>query len=171
MTLPDALPIAEEIRGILALYCERCEIAGSIRRRKAEVGDVEIVCIRRNRDLPAFIRAVEQWEKIKGSPKGAYTQRRHPSGMKVDIFMATRDNFGLILAIRTGSARFSHEVLARGWVKAGYHSQGGMLYRGDGELLPGADGQDLDGPPIAVREERDLFTLIGLPWVDPEERS
>lgn len=162
--LADALPVAEEIRATLAPYCEpgRCVIAGSIRRRKPEIGDIEIVLIRRNWDLPAFVRAVEQWEKIKGSPKGAYTQRRHPSGMKVDIFMVTPDNWGLILAIRTGSARFSYEVLARRWCAKGYESKGGMLRvrtnDGNGEVIP-------------VREERDLFTLLGLPWVEPEERA
>lgn len=148
----EALPIAESVRLYLAPHCERCEIAGSIRRRCREVGDVEIVCIRRNRDLPAFVRTVDQWERVKGYPTGAYTQRRHPSGMKVDIFMATPDNWGLILAIRTGSARFSHAVLARGWCAKGYESKGGMLRvrtnDGNGEMIP-------------VREERDLFALIG----------
>lgn len=160
MNLADALPIAESIRALLAPYCERCEVAGSIRRHQATVGDVEIVCIRRNRDLPAFIRAVEQWEKIKGSPTGAYTQRRHPSGMTVDIFMATPENWGLILAIRTGPARFSHKVLARGWCAKGYESKGGLLYRRLGT-----------SEPLVVREERDLFALIDVPWVDPKDRQ
>lgn len=28
-----------------------------------------------------------------------------------------------------------------------------------------------NGTPTYVREERDLFTLLGIPWVDPEERT
>lgn len=28
-----------------------------------------------------------------------------------------------------------------------------------------------NGQPTYVREERDLFTLLGTPWVEPEERS
>ena len=161
MNLYDAFPIAESIRLALAPFCERIEIAGSIRRRCTDVGDVELVLIRRNRDLPQFVRAVEQWERIKGQPTGAYTQRRHPSGMKVDIFMVTPANWGLILAIRTGSARFSHKVLAVGWCAKGYESRGGLLYHRDGMITD----------PVVVREERDLFELIGVPWVDPTIRD
>ncbi len=94
---------------------------------------------------------------MKGKATERYTQRRHPSGVLLDLFMATPENWGVIFAIRTGSSRFSHEVLARGWVRAGYHSQGGMLRRGE--------------RPIPVPEEQDLFALIGIPWVEPEERN
>ena len=66
-------------------------------------------------------------------------------------------NWGLIYAIRTGSADYSHRVLACGWVRNGYKSADGMLSR--------------DGVAVPVREERDLFRLAGVPWVDPEERS
>lgn len=163
MRLADAVPIADQIRDALLPFCERCEIAGSIRRRKLEVGDIEIVCIPRGRDLPAFAEAVRRWTAVKGKATGRYTQRRHPSGMVLDLFMATRENWGLIYAIRTGSARFSHEVLARGWVKAGYHSNDGRLYyRFDTKADPQV---------VYVAEERDLFALIGLEWVEPELRT
>ena len=162
MRLADAQLIAEEIRATLAPLCERCEIAGSIRRQRPEIGDIEIVCVRRNRDLPAFIRAVERWQRIKGLPTGLYTQRRHSSGMKLDIFMVTPDTWGLQIAIRTGSAKFSHKVLARGWCAKGYESKGGLLRvrtnDGGGEIIP-------------VREERDLFDLIGIPWREPTDRE
>jgi DNA polymerase/3'-5' exonuclease PolX len=40
-----ALAIAESIRDQLAPYCERIEIAGSIRRRAESIGDVELLVI------------------------------------------------------------------------------------------------------------------------------
>lgn len=48
------LPAAREALGRLEPHSERIELAGSLRRECAEVGDVEIVCIPRNRDLFAF---------------------------------------------------------------------------------------------------------------------
>ena len=165
MKLDEARAIAERVLAELTPHCERIEIAGSIRRSKPDVKDIEVVAIPRTRvsglfqDIverdPAFCRAVDQWERIKGTSTGKYTQRL-VDGISLDLFTATAENWGLILAIRTGSAEFSHNVLAAGWVRRGYHSSGGMLHRG--------------GTPVEVREERELFELVGVEWVDPAQR-
>ena len=158
MIYKDALKIAEEVHGLLLPWCSRCEIAGSIRRKKPECGDVEIVCIVRS---PLWFKEqIDKWPKVKGSAIGKYTQRIHiPSGIKLDIFMANKDNFGLIYAIRTGSADYSHKVLACGWVKAGFKSIDGKLTRiSDDKIFP-------------MREEKDLFDIIGIPFSKPEDRN
>jgi DNA polymerase/3'-5' exonuclease PolX len=167
MRLEQAERIAERVKAELTPHCERIEIAGSIRRRKPEVGDIEIVCIPAVvrgglfGDLversPGVCRVVDQWRAIKGKASGKYTQRELPDEIKLDVFTATVENWGLIVAIRTGSADYSHNVLAAGWVRRGYVSKDGMLHRGD--------------EPVVVREERDLFELIPVPWVEPERRD
>jgi DNA polymerase/3'-5' exonuclease PolX len=43
----QALAIAERTRAALAPYCDRIEIAGSIRRRNPSVKDIELVAIPR----------------------------------------------------------------------------------------------------------------------------
>lgn len=172
MILSRAQALAEKLRDGLAPYCDRIEIAGSIRRQKAEVKDIELVCIPKrvqNPEVflieqkvihPEFVARVEKLEKIKGEATGKYTQRRLTlsDGIEInlDLFMATAENWGLIYAIRTGSAEFSHRVLATGWVRHGYESFGGQLYKA-GKVEP-------------VREERDLFNLIGIDYVVPEHR-
>ena len=45
MELTKAREIADRIVVLLKPYCARVEIAGSIRRRKADVHDIEIVCL------------------------------------------------------------------------------------------------------------------------------
>jgi DNA polymerase/3'-5' exonuclease PolX len=171
MDLHQATEIAERLRTALAPHCEqgRCEIAGSIRRRRPKVGDIEIVCIPRlaparldlfNSELQpvrGFVDLVNTWPAVKGSPLGKYTQRILPEGIKLDLFIACPENWGLILATRTGSADYSHRVLAAGWVRAGYHSHGGFLILGMHK--------------IPVREERQLFEAAGVPWVEPEDRE
>jgi DNA polymerase/3'-5' exonuclease PolX len=74
----------------------------------------------------------------------------------VDLFCAV-DNWGLQLAIRTCSADYSHYELAARWSRLGYRSANAILTRGD--------------EVVHVREEEDLFRLIGLPWVPPEKRE
>lgn len=172
MDLEKALEIATQVKGQLAPHCERVEIAGSIRRRKPEVKDIEIVCIPKPFETGLFASGiatvVNQWPKIKGEMPCKYTQRlievpQEPykkgfTQIKLDLFFADTGNWGLIYAIRTGSAEYSHKVLATGWTKKGYSSKDGWLHRAD-------------GTPIAVPQEEDLFRLIGVEWVKPEERN
>lgn len=65
MKLDKALEIAERIKELLAPYSERIEIAGSIRRKKPEVKDVELVAIPKPYDVGLFesgiATVVNQW--------------------------------------------------------------------------------------------------------------
>ncbi|MFH1365915.1 MAG: hypothetical protein ABIG99_00780 [Patescibacteria group bacterium] len=153
-----ALGVLEELRP----YCERIEIAGSLRRKKTEVGDIEIVAIPKPYDIGLFQNGialvVNQWQKVKGELPCKYSQRILSSGIKLDIFFAEEANWGLVFALRTGSADFSHKILANGWVRNGFKSKGGYLF-------------DKDGQKYEVREERDLFRLSGVPYVEPEDRN
>jgi DNA polymerase/3'-5' exonuclease PolX len=172
MELKKAQELAEAFLVGLSPFCQRAEIAGSIRRRKPEVGDIEVVCIPRSietEDLLGFVTLsrnlgfftyLSNFQVLKGSPKeGKFIQLKLPE-ITLDLFTATPENWGLIFAIRTGSADFSHHKLAAGWVKAGYHSQGGYLCKLQG----------LGKTTISIKEETDLFQLIGLPWISPEKR-
>lgn len=156
MKIEEAQKIANKYIDLLKPYCQRIEIAGSIRREKPEVKDIEIVCIPKN--LIGFSKEVNKLEKVKGEPTGKYTQRILPEGIKLDLFMANEENWGLIFAIRTGSAEFSHKVLACGWVKKGCHSKDGILTDGQGRI-------------IILKEEEHLFDFIGIHFVEPKLRS
>jgi DNA polymerase/3'-5' exonuclease PolX len=167
--------LACAIMGKLRMHCDRIAIAGSIRRRKPEVGDIEIVCIPKLGvyiDLfgEPTIRRSSRWvqavlaldDVIKGNPYNSKhvqveLQDEQHGGIPVDIFTANPSNWGLIYAIRTGSAEYSHRVLECGWVRNGYKSADGMLTK--------------DGLAVPVREEAELFRLAGVPWAEPEARS
>lgn len=169
MPYREARERAETIRSTLAPHCVQIEIAGSIRRHKPRVGDIEIVCQPRPEvDLlgqpepfhtAGFVAAVRGIGAIvKGQPQnGRYIQVRTADGVQVDVFCARAENWGLILAIRTGSAEFSHRVLAIRWVRMGYRGDGGNLYR--------------DGRAVTIPTEAELFRLIDLKYVPPEERN
>lgn len=154
-----ARPIADKYVDLLSPYCDRIEIAGSVRRKKANVGDIEIVCIpseiNGNR-FPEFINFVNNLTKVRGEPTGKYTQRMLPEGIALDLFMASENNWGMIFPMRTGSRDFSHYKLACRWVAMGYKSIGGCLHK--------------DNEVICFREEQDLFDFLGIEFVQPEKR-
>ena len=164
-----ALEVAEAIVEELRPGCERVEIAGSLRRKKSEVKDIEIVCIPKKEsagnDLfgasveersPQFYLPFERWKVIKGQPRhGKYIQAE-VQGITVDVFTATPNNWGWIFAIRTGPADFSHHTLASQLRRCGYKALDGFIYRRDA-LIP-------------VREERELFMMLNVKWIRPEYR-
>ena len=157
MKLSEAKLIAEKYLNLLKPFCTRIEIKGSICREKPEPNDIELVCIRDTRKGFDFVATVNQIPILLGSPAGKYVKLMLPENIKLDLFMCSKDNWGLISAIRTGSEAFSHEVLGKGWVKAGYRSVDGMLYK--------------NGFAFPLYEEEELFKLIGVDYVEPKDRE
>lgn len=163
--LKHASEIAEDLLVQLAPHCTRIQIAGSIRRKKPQVGDIEILSIPKTQQTGLFddvqstcyevCKIINSFEKIKGDPTARYAQRVHPSGICIDFFLVNELNWGYQLAIRTGSAEFSFRLACR-WTQLGYHGHNGFLHK-DGKVIP-------------VREEIDLFNLLQLDWVEPEDR-
>lgn len=165
MKLQAAKAIADHLVEQLAPHCIRIEIAGSIRREKPEVKDIEIVAIPKPYEIGLFesgiATVVNRWEKVKGELPCKYTQRiiRSETPIKLDLFFATPDNYGLILAIRTGSAEYSHQVLALGWSKKGYESVDGILHHKASKWKR------------IISEEWQLFSLLDLKMPHPRDRE
>ena len=152
---------AAQVVAALAPFCDRIEVAGSVRRQCATVNDIEIVCIPRSRDLLQFARAVEKWTKLKGAPIGKYTRRRLPSGMELDIFMCNAQTWGCIYLIRTGCAEFCKSMMRQ---------SDGMVFR-EGRLYEIHPDDETWGEPIDTPEEEDVFRSLEMPWVPPERRT
>ena len=76
MELTKASEIVKKIEVELKPFCDRIQIAGSIRRQKANVKDIEIVAIPNDRFQLGLI--VNRWKKIRGDVGGKYLQRILP---------------------------------------------------------------------------------------------
>jgi len=169
MNYLEALTKAQEIKGLLVPHCFKIEIAGSIRRKKPNnIKDIEIVCIPKPYSTGIFIdgfaKIVNKWEKKKGDLKGVgrskYTQRLWTDGTKIDIFITTQKSFGKILAIRTGSADFSHKILAKRWRELGYVGRDGILC----DLVTGESVEDFP-------TEESFFSFLNIDYIEPEFRN
>jgi len=176
--LAEAARIAALVVADLAPYCERIEIAGSVRRRKEIVGDIELVAIPRYElgglfathpvnALWAYLEESTIYRLVKGKgPDGRYYQLVRPDmgDVQIDLFIAQEDNWGYILLLRTGSAAFGPAVLARWkqrqWMR-GSDEHGSV----DGHLVTRA------GEVVPTPDEETVFRLVGLEPVPPEERT
>jgi DNA polymerase/3'-5' exonuclease PolX len=182
MKLDEARQVAEEIVAALAPACERVEIAGSIRRCVPEVKDVEIVFIAKTetfvQDLFGDVvkeichadlviadlidgGVLARDEQVKRwGPK--YKRAIHCSSrMVVELFRAQPDNWGYILALRTGPAGFNK-------IWAAYVREGGCLpsYL---RLKGGYVWQN--GERVVTATEESFFATILVRCWPPEERA
>lgn len=177
-----ALAVARELCQALrpAAVEDRLIVAGSLRRRKMEVGDVEILYIPRflaERDglfdmrqvnqvdlvLDQFLRAgiLAKRQNALGSEVWGQKNKlaRHAAtGIPVDLFAASETNWFNYLVCRTGSAennvRLAASAKSRGWQWNPY----------------GAGFTDAAGTTIPVRSEQEAFALLHLPYLDPWQR-
>ena len=155
MEIKKARDIAEKYLNLLRPYCYRIKIAGSIRRNKSEVKDIEIVVI--PSDLINFTYEVVKLGKIKGEPIGKYTQRRLPEGINLDLFIADKENWGNIFLIRTGNWQFSKYIMGVKVKQVGLEQRKGYLWKGSER--------------ISCFEERDVFNLLGINYIEPKDRN
>jgi len=124
MKLLEATQIANELVGKLRPLCDRVEVAGSIRRGRANVRDVDIVAIPNEEKITAagyfgrqhLVGALAQPGNIKnGQAIASFVY----NGINVDIYWADHSTWGTLLLIRTGSKQHNIKLCtlakSRGW--------------------------------------------------------
>jgi DNA polymerase/3'-5' exonuclease PolX len=184
MRLDDARALAAALMEEMRPHCERLELAGSVRRGKAEPKDLEIVAIplwepmpdpadlfgertlRRNRlwewaNRTRRVRwlkpAVPHREPWRPKEDGKYWRGELENGAPLDLFLTEPGNFGIITVIRTGPAEFSQAVVTQAKV-LGRPCEGGWL----------TDSKA--GGRIETPDEESVFRALSLYYVPPEER-
>ena len=112
--LPIVLPVANRIVDALRPHCARIELAGSIRRERPTVGDIEIVAVPTRpvdllgdplsgpTPLDNFLA-----QRVTFSKRGERYQQFQYGRHKIDLFLTDADTWGSIYTIRTGSWEFS----------------------------------------------------------------
>ncbi len=157
-----AKSIADELVEVLKPYCLKIEIAGSVRRKKEQVKDIEICIVPENpnkafNELGKFL--LMHNKNFKYNKNGSRYKQFRYRDCQVDLFIAKPDNWGIIFLMRTGSAAFSTHVLAT-WkkVSGGGESRQGYLYTKNNEI-------------VYTYEETDVFKLCKMDFIEPELRN
>lgn len=172
MELEMAKAIAEELKALLEPACEKIVVAGSIRRRKYEVGDIELLAIPKYNagvidQLDGLIGLLIGQEilSLRRNKRGCVVYgpknkllRHVESGIGVDIFSTTEQCWAVSLVVRTGgkitNQRIATAALRRGWR---FHAYGSGFTTPTGEII--------------CRSEREVFWAVGLRYLEPWERE
>jgi len=157
------------LRGILAELrsapgVERLEVAGSLRRGRETVGDVDLLVAASDpRPVMAALREHADVVEVLGSGD-TKTSVRLEGDLQVDLRVVPAASFGAAWQYFTGGK--AHNVaLRQRAVDRGLRLSEYGLFRG-GE---GADPQR--GERMAGAEEAELYEALGLAWIPPELRE
>lgn len=171
---------ADRLLGLLEHHTERIAIAGSIRRERTTVKDIEIVCVTKyvpvSKDLfgkvSRFVDLIE--ERVEELVRSGVLVFRDVNGRKlngpkykalelcdssiaVDLFIVRAPaTWGVIYLLRTGSGDFNKRLLK-------VVERRGMKMS-DGRLLR-------NGIAIETPEELDVFRVLRAKYVEPRERN
>jgi DNA polymerase (family 10) len=142
---------------------ERISLAGSLRRWKDTIGDVDILCV--SRDPAAVMAAFRTLPEVatvagSGDTKSSVILG---NGLQVDLRVVEPQHWGAALQYFTGSKEHNVALrelaLKQGWSLNEY----GLTATGDGAAPAGEQR--------FFAEEEELYTLLGLDWIPPELRE
>ena len=177
-----ALEVTRAILEEIGEACERVIVAGSLRRMKAEVGDIELVYIpiTEMRPVPGDMFREAKVDLVNLAIKDmmargimelrrgesghtAYGERNKlmthiPTGIPVDFFATVETSWWNYLVCRTGpkesNMRIAEAARSKGWRWNPY---------GSGFSGPGNEFHQ-------VTSEADVFEFVGLPYREPCDR-
>ncbi|MER7918989.1 MULTISPECIES: DNA polymerase/3'-5' exonuclease PolX [unclassified Streptomyces] len=158
--LSVALDTAEEIVGALEAVtgCRRCAYAGSLRRMRETVGDLDIlVAARKSGPFMAALCELPGTAEViaRGTKK---TSVRTGKGLQVDLRVLPPDSWGAGLQYFTGSK--AHNIRTRTIA----------VHRGLKLSEYGVFDAE-SGESVASRTEEEVYARLGLPWIVPTLRE
>jgi len=158
--ISEATAVAEEIRAALAAVpgCERVDVAGSLRRMRETIGDVDILVAAADSAplMAAFVALPLVAEVVASGP--TKTSIRTGTGLQVDLRVVPLRSWGSAMQYFTGSQAHNirtREIAVRAGLKL---SEYGLFRVEDDELL-------------ASQSEEEVYARLGLPWVPPTLRE
>ncbi len=167
---------AEEILEPLLAYLqeaegvERIEVAGSFRRRKETIGDLDVLAQADQgaEDIIAHFVRYPGVARVTGAgdTKGSVLLR---SGIAVDLRVLPRRSFGAALQYFTGSKE--HNVVTRTMgVKRGLRLNEWGVFRIPEDADPDELGKE-EGERVGGETEEEMYDALGLPWIEPVLRE
>lgn len=148
--------LAARIVKELGPFCSRVEVAGSIRRKKKNPGDVDIVLIPKSEKAKQNIKKKlsKQGRFLQGGDKEMFFKIE---GIDVDLFFTTSEEWGATLLAYSGNKgpNIGLRIVAR---KKGMKLTNHGLFRLK------------DGKRLAGNTEKEIYSVLGRPYKEPWNR-
>ena len=158
MNLGTAFPVAKRIVEVLRekVGSKKIEWAGSLRRMRENIGDIDILATGPDRDkiIYGFTHLPEVKEVLaSGETKASVIVE---GGMQIDLRVVQESSYGAALQYFTGSK--GHNIHLRGIAKArGIKINEYGVFKGDRR--------------IGGKEEKEVYDALGMKWMEPELRE
>ena len=180
--LGEARPLADDVLSYLdgVEAVGRLEVAGSIRRWKDTIGDVDVLVA--SEDSQAVVKAFTDWETADDVIEaGTHKSSLRANDVRVDLRVVVPEEFGSALQYFTGSK--DHNVHLRNVaIDQGLKlNEYGVFDVSDLEADGDADDSDTDtaetvdsrreGVRLGGETEAEMYDALGLDWVPPELRE
>jgi DNA polymerase (family 10) len=173
--LGDARPVADRVLGYLEAVdaVERVEVAGSIRRWKDTIGDVDVLAA--SADSEAVVAAFTDWDEADDVIEaGTHKSSLRADDMRVDLRVVVPEEFGAALQYFTGSK--DHNVRLRNVAidqerklnEYGVFDVSGL--DSDPEESTAEDARR-EGVRLGGAAEEEMYDALGLDWIPPELRE
>ncbi|NJN83994.1 MAG: hypothetical protein HC802_18095, partial [Caldilineaceae bacterium] len=142
---------------------QRIEVAGSLRRWRETIGDVDILAVSHQpAELMAAFRTLPQVSDVSGAGE-TKSSVVLTTGLQMDLRVVEAHHWGAALQYFTGSKEHNIQVrelaLKQGWSLNEY-----------GLTATGA-GDEVEGEQRFFEEEEELYNFLGLDWIPPELRE
>lgn len=161
MLLDEASYLVESLRKHLQVIpsIKQLEFAGSYRRGKETVGDLDIVIVSEHPDAAMDqLNSFPRLQEVLARGDTKMSIRVH-GGFQVDMRVVPAESFGAAMQYFTGSKEHNVEIRGRA-KKLGLRINEYGVYR----------EEDLDHP-IAGETEESVYAAVQLPWIAPELRE
>lgn len=176
MPLLRAQRIADRFMKLIDPVCLLVSVAGSVRREVALVGDIEIVAVPGNDfSFEALFPEGYPGMIVNGTRLKRFLYPENH--IQIELYITSKYDYGRILAIRTGSSAYSHSQLAINWNRLGWCGTVDGLrrkrecdHKGSVWKIKQEYKLNPTKPPDFETEES-FFEFLGVPWVNPKERS
>lgn len=164
----EVRPVVEAFLDMLRPHAEWIEIGGSLRRCKPMVGDAEIVVMPKpsyNAELDRLVESGVIEKALYGQKLvrrwGAKARGLLYGGVKIESYACDEDNRGFQFWLRTGpdssTDRANTFVVTTIKQRAPFRLHDGYVWVNEQKLR--------------ISTEQDWFDLLGIPFVDPADRS
>ena len=161
---PLALSVIHSLQqSAVGASIQKIAVAGSLRRWKETIGDVDILCV--SEEPLAVMKAFQSLPQVSDVTHAGETKSSvllH-NGLQVDLRVVEAKHWGAALQYFTGSKEHNVEVREIALRLGGSLNEYGLTATGKGEAP--------EGEQRFFENEESLYEFLGLAWVPPELRE